>query len=85
MKKDEMNELVKRYEPLMKKEASRFASSQITYDELMSEAYYIMAWAIKRKRHRLKGFPSYIKKSLHLGLLRYVIRERKRREYVEYR
>ena len=78
MKKDE-NEIVKRYMPLIKKEVKAFASLDITEDELISEAYYIMARAIRQGRHNSETFPAYIKKTLKLGLLRYILRERKRR------
>ncbi len=76
MRKDE---IVKRYLPLIKKEVKAFASLDITEDELLSEAYYIMARAIRQGRHTSETFPAYIKKSLRLGLLRYILRERKRR------
>ena len=85
MKRDEMDELIKRYEPLIRKEVAKFASLQITYDELMSEAYYIMARIIKKRQYRLKGFPVYLKKTLYFGLLRYVVKERERRNNIEYR
>jgi len=51
----------------------------------MSEAYYIMARIIKKRQYRLKGFPVYLKKTLYFGLLRYVVKERERRNNIEYR
>ena len=77
--KEEMERVIKDYTPLIKKEVKRFEDSYISHDELMSEAYYIVMNAVKRGRHRLPGFPAYIKKSISLGLLRYVLREKKRR------
>ncbi len=78
MKKME-EKILEDYLPLIKKEVAKFESSTISRDELISEAYYIMIRAIKGGRHKLPGFPGYIKKSIDLGLLRYVLREKKRR------
>ncbi len=74
----EKEKLIRDFLPLIRKEVSKYRSSGISQDELLSEAYYIMARAIKMGRHKLPGFPAYIKKSIHLGLLRYVLKERKR-------
>ncbi len=78
MKKME-EKILENYLPLIKKEVAKFESSTISRDELMSEAYYIMIRAMKAGRHELPGFPAYIKKSIDLGLLRYVLREKKKR------
>ena len=77
---DEKEKMVYKYLPLIKKEVYQFKDTYISKDELESEAYFIFAKALKEERQKKKTFPSYIKKSIHLGLLRYVIRERKLRE-----
>lgn len=83
---DRKNKLLKDYLPLINKEVARFSkTSDISRDELLSEAYFIFARAIYKGKDRMPGFPLYIKKSIHFGLLRYVIRERKRRKRYEYR
>ena len=83
--KNRKDKLLRDYLPLINKEVARFRTSKIPRDELLSEAYYIFTRALYKGKDHMPGFPLYIKKSIHFGLLRYVIKERKRREKYEYR
>ena len=74
----EIERVLSLYIDVIRGEAKRFASKYVSYDELLSEGYYIFLkiW----RRHKDKYFLTYLRKSIHYGLMRYANHRQKELE-----
>ena len=74
----EIDEVLSLYIDIIRNEAKRFANRYVSYDELLSEGYYIFLkiWM----KHKDKYFLTYLRKSIHYGLMRYAHNRQKELE-----